>query len=340
MDNKTLKNEYESYVSKQQGISFMQSEKWSRVKTDWLSEQILLKDECGYVHGAVQMLIKKIPFLHTAFIYAPRGPVCDMHDKYAVKRLTELIRLYAQKYNAFMVRIDPMIDHSDTQAIGLLTSAGFRYDPNRSEDDMIQSQKNYILNIAEKTSEQVFDSFHPKWRYNIRTAIRKGVLCVADKSRLDDFYTLMQETGKRDNFCIRSNEYYRKLLAAFGKNARLYMCYSPQDMPLSGAISICYGDRVSYVYGASTAKQRNLMPNYLMQWQMINWAIDSGCRTYDFMGVPHFDDESHPNFGVYRFKKGFNGTAVKYAGEFDLILSEPKYRLARYILRMKGYKKI
>ena len=47
MDNKTLKNEYESYVSKQQGISFMQSEKWSRVKTDWLSEQILLKDECG-----------------------------------------------------------------------------------------------------------------------------------------------------------------------------------------------------------------------------------------------------------------------------------------------------
>ena len=85
MDNKILKNEYESYVSKQQGISFMQSEKWSKVKTDWLSEQILLKDECGYVHGAVQMLIKKIPFLHTSFIYVPRGPVCDMHDKYAVK---------------------------------------------------------------------------------------------------------------------------------------------------------------------------------------------------------------------------------------------------------------
>ena len=340
MDNKTLKNEYESYVSKQQGISFMQSEKWSRVKTDWLSEQILLKDECGYVHGAVQMLIKKIPFLHTAFIYAPRGPVCDMHDKYAVKRLTELIRLYAQKYNAFMVRIDPMIYHSDTQAIGLLTSAGFRYDPNRSEDDMIQSQKNYILNIAEKTSEQVFDSFHPKWRYNIRTAILKGVRCFADNSRLDDFYTLMLETGKRDNFCIRSKEYYRKLLAAFGKNARLYMCYFPQGIPLSGAIAVCYGDRVSYVYGASTAKHRNLMPNYLMQWHMISWAIDSGCRKYDFMGVPHFEDEKHPNYGVYRFKKGFNGTAVKYAGEFDLILDEGRYKAARFVLGLKRYKKI
>ena len=119
------------------------------------------------------------------------------------------------------------------------------------------------------------------------------------------------------------------------------MCYFPQGIiPLSGAIAVCYGDRVSYVYGASTAKHRNLMPNYLMQWQMISWAIESGCRIYDFMGVPHFEDESHPNYGVYRFKKGFNGTAVTYAGEFNLILSGQKYRLARNILRMKGYKKI
>ena len=81
MDNIILKNEYESYVSKQQGISFMQSEKWSKVKTDWLSEQILLKDECGYVQSAVQMLIKKIPFLHTSFIYVPRGPLIDNIDR-------------------------------------------------------------------------------------------------------------------------------------------------------------------------------------------------------------------------------------------------------------------
>lgn len=334
------KTKYESYVSKQQGISFMQSEKWGCVKTDWLSEQILLKDEFGNIQGALQMLVKKIPFLHISFIYIPRGPFCDMYDKYTLGKLTGLIKLYAQKYNAFMVRIDPMIDYNDTQAVRLLTSLGFHYNPNKSEDDMIQSQKNYILNIAGKTSEQVFDNFHPKWRYNIRTAIRKGVQCVYDSRKLDDFYILMQETGRRDNFCIRSKEYYKKILVAFGEDARLYMCYSPQGMPLSGAIAVRYGDRVSYVYGASTAKQRNLMPNYLMQWQMINWAIESGCRIYDFMGIPHFEDENHPNYGVYRFKKGFNGTAVQYAGEFDLILSERKYKAARFLLGLKGYRKI
>ena len=186
MKKKTINNQYENYISKQQGISFMQSEKWSHVKTDWLSERILLKDEYDDIQGAVQMLVKKIPFLHSALIYIPRGPVCDMHDQYTLSKLTELIKLYAQKYNAFMVRMDPMIDYNDTQAVSLLTSLGFRYDPNKAEDNTIQSQKNYILNIAGKTSEQVFNSFHPKWRYNIRTATRKGVQCIYDSSKLDD----------------------------------------------------------------------------------------------------------------------------------------------------------
>lgn len=340
MGNNKTKSQYENFVSQQPGVSFMQSENWSRVKPEWLSEQILLKDEAGNVQGAAQMLIKKIPFLHTSFVYLPRGPVCDLHDKKTMSKMIELIKQRAKKYHAFMVRVDPMIDHTDTKAINILRSLGFRYDENKSEDDMIQSQKNYILKIDGRTKEQVFDNFHPKWRYNIRTAIRNGVQCVVDETKLDDFCTLMQETGKRDGFNIRSKEYYKLMLSAFGEDARLYMCYSPEGQPLSGALSVRYGDRVSYVYGASTAQLRKLMPNHLMQWQMMSWAIESGCQIYDFMGVPHFEDESHSNYGVYRFKKGFNGETVQYAGEFDLILSKLKYRIARRMLRMKGYKKI
>ena len=338
--NMTMTDQYEHYVSGCRGVSFMQSSKWALVKSGWLSEQLLLTDEHGNIDGAVQLLIKRIPLLHTAFIYAPRGPVCDGYDGRILRRLTEQIRLYAHQYNAFMVRLDPMIDYSDTQTIRLLTSLGYRYDPQRPEDDQIQSQKNYLLNIEGKSPEQVFDGFHPKWRYNIRTAIRKGVHCVYDSSRLDDFYTLMQETGRRDRFCIRSKAYYRQLLDAFGQQARLYLCYDPEGHPLSGAIAVHFGDRVSYVYGASTAQHRNLMPNHLMQWEMIRWALACGCRIYDFMGIPHFEDTTHPNYGVYRFKKGFGGTPVQYAGAFDLILSDTKYHVVKRLLSMKGYHKL
>lgn len=334
------KSEFESFVSGYPGVSFMQSEMWSHVKKEWGSERIVVKDENGNIQGAVQLLIKKIPVLDTAFVYAPRGPVCDLHDKNVLAKLTEQMKIVAKKYHAFMIRIDPMIYYTDNETVEILKSLGYRYDANRSEDNMIQSQKNYVLNIAGKTSEQVFDNFHSKWRYNIRTAIRKGVKCTYDSGDLDSFSVLMKETGERDNFNIRSKEYFDQVLTAFGDNARLYMCYSPEGNPLSGAVSVNYGGRVNYVYGASTSRERNLMPNHLMQWQMISWAIETGCSIYDFMGVPHYDDETHSNYGVYRFKKGFNGEAVKYAGEFDLILNELKYRAAKFALGLKGYKKI
>ena len=132
---------------------------------------------------------------------------------------------------------------------------------------------------------------------------------------LDDFYRLMEETGKRDGFCIRSKEYFRRMLENLGEHCRLYICYY-EGKPLSGAVTTQYAGKTCYVYGASTAECRNVMPNYLMQWTMIQWAVENGCEIYDFQGIPFYKDETHPNYGVYRFKCGFNGEVLTYAGEF------------------------
>ena len=59
------------------------------------------------------------------------------------------------------------------------------------------------------------------------------------------------------------------------------------------------------------------MPNHIMQWTMIQWAVENGGFVYDFQGIPNYQDENSPNYGVYRFKKGFNGQVVEFAGEFD-----------------------
>lgn len=93
------------------------------------------------------------------------------------------------------------------------------------------------------------------------------------------------------------------------------MCYYNGE-PLSGAVATQYAGKTCYVYGASTAQHRNVMPNYLMQWNMICWAVENGCSIYDFQGIPFYKNENHPNYGVYRFKQGFNGEVLTYAGEF------------------------
>ena len=61
------------------------------------------------------------------------------------------------------------------------------------------------------------------------------------------------------------------------------------------------------------------MPNYLLQWEMIKWALDHKCEWYDFRGVSGFKDENDPQYGVYKFKKGFNPTFMEFADEMYVI---------------------
>ena len=63
------------------------------------------------------------------------------------------------------------------------------------------------------------------------------------------------------------------------------------------------------------------MPNYLLQWEMIKWAIEEKCRIYDFRGVSGDLSEDNPLYGLYRFKKGFSGEFTEFIGDIDLVYS-------------------
>ena len=82
------------------------------------------------------------------------------------------------------------------------------------------------------------------------------------------------------------------------------------------------------------------MPNYLMQWEMIRWALQSGCEIYDFQGVPCWYDRDNPNYGVYRFKTGFNGRLAVYAGEFRMVFSKRYKSAFDKVLGSLGYQKL
>lgn len=57
------------------------------------------------------------------------------------------------------------------------------------------------------------------------------------------------------------------------------------------------------------------MPNYLLQWEGIKYALSQGKDVYDFRGVSGVLDETHPQYGLYRFKKGFNAEFTEFIGE-------------------------
>jgi len=311
--------------------NFMQSLKWANVKSNWDWEVVLSRDEQGELWGICLVLIRKIPFSGSALMYAPRGPILDWTNKSAAADIFDGIAIISEKYRAYRFMCDPLFAEGEPW---VLNELGFSHTINADECETIQPRANYILkNIGGKTEEQLIAHFNPDYRNRVRKAIRKGVYCrKCGVEALDDFYPLMKQTGRRDNILIRPREYFARFLTGFPeKQCRLFMCYAEIDsreVPLSGAVAVRYGKTGTYVYGASSNDNRNLYPNYLMQLEMMKWAVEGGCEVYDFGGIPHYNDESNPAYGLYRFKKGFNGEVAVYAGEYEYDFNPSTARLA------------
>lgn len=320
-DEKLLE-EFENFAKSSRYGNFMQSLKWPKVKDNWGWDAIISRNEQGEIVGTCLVIIRKIPIFNTNFLYAPHGPCCDWSDKAVMADLFEGVKVLAKKYKCYQFMWDPPFEEGEEERSQIIKDMGFSHIDNAPELSTIQARNNYMLrNIEGKTPDEVMESFKPDWRNRIRKAGRKGVVCVpCGVEALDDFYPLMQATGIRDGFSIRSKEYFVKMINGLGEeHCRLFMCYVEEDgekIPLSGAVTTQYAGKTCYVYGASANHHRNLYPNYLMQWTMINWAIDGNNFIYDFQGIPFYTDENHPNYGVYKFKKGFNGEVVTYAGEY------------------------
>ncbi|EDT25271.1 lipid II:glycine glycyltransferase FemX [Clostridium perfringens] len=114
--------------------------------------------------------------------------------------------------------------------------------------------------------------------------------------------------------------------------------FKGQEVYLSGSIYLYYGNKAWYLYGASENILRDTMPNFAMQWSMICDSIDLGCDVYDFRGVSGDLNPENPLYGLYKFKKGFNGNFVEFIGEFDIVIDNGIYTL--YKKAFPQFKKI
>ncbi len=331
--------EYKKFLEEHERCNFEQSLEWKNVKESWENKVILSEDKEGKIVGAISVLIRKIPMFGN-MMYVARGPICDIHDEKVLKDLCIGLKKMAKEYKAFILKMEPDIESSDLEFRHIMENLGFKIkDDAKDFSDGIQPRYVFRLDIKGKTEEEIFNNFHSKTRYNIRLANKKGVVIKeGNRENLKDFHKIMEITGKRDNFMIRPLSYFEKMYDELGKkHFKLMMAYY-EDKPISGIINIIYGNKIWYLYGASSNEHRNLMPNYLLQWEMIKYAIKQKKDVYDFRGVCGIVDESHPQYGLYRFKKGFNADFTEFIGEIYINFNPLKVKT--YKIAEKAYKKL
>ncbi len=333
------RKEYEEFLNTHERCNFQQSLEWGKVKESWRNEVVLSTDETGKIIGSISVLIRKIPIFGN-LMYSSRGPVCDIHNKQVISDLTKGLRELAKKEKAFVLKIEPDIKSDDKEFRKIAEEAGFKIkDDAKNFADEIQPRYVFRLDLKGRTEEQIFENFHSKTRYNIRLASKKGVeIKVGNRDDLKQFHKIMIETGARDGFVIRPLSYFETMFDHLAPNhMKLLMAYH-DGQAIAGIILIMYGNKTWYLYGASSNSHRNLMPNYLLQWEGIKSAISDGHDMYDFRGVSGVVDESHPQYGLYRFKKGFGAEFTEFIGELYIPFKPFVYKL--YKISEKIYKDI
>jgi len=315
-------SKYESFISAHPRGHFVKSLKWAEFKKPWKYMAYMSVDDSGAILGSMLIMISKVPKTKYTHMYCPRGPVVDNENESALLELLAEARRVAEKYNAYELSIDPDITDDDPY-LELLTASGFSLNNTKHRPEYLQARYVFRLPINGRNEEEIFAAFHSKTRYNVRLSVKKGVTSrIGTKDDLPAFVEIMRETAVRDGFIPRSLKYFEDMYDALAPdNLRLYLMEYDGKL-LSGAIAILFGDKVWYLYGASSNSERNRMPNYMMQWEMIKWTIENNCNIYDFRGITG-DMEKTQLDGLIRFKAGFAGERCDFVGKLDMFF-KPK----------------
>jgi peptidoglycan pentaglycine glycine transferase (the first glycine) len=288
--------------------------------------------ENGALVGAMLVIAEQAPLLRRPYLYAPRGPAVSDPNSQALAALVAAAEREARKRGAFMLKLEPYVEHGDQSWLAALAGLGFQRNPYATHP-----RRSWVLDIR-PDEETILAGMKDKWRYNIRLAGRKGVQVREGKSPedIDTFYRIYEETARRDGIFIHAKQHYADFLRLYGeRDAAVLLLAEYEGTPLAALIAARCGPVATYMFGASSNLHRNRMPNHLLQWTAIRWAKAHGCTLYDFRAIAEVLEPSEDMYSLYTYKQGFGGYSFLALETHDRPYSAPLYWLYRRTLKLK-----
>ena len=354
-------DQWDRWVASHPDGHLLQTSRWGSLKQQfgWRQRRATVVDEDGAIRGGALILLRRAFGLTLA--YVPKGPLTDWRDRGLTEAVLAAVRDEGRRGGAAVLKIEPDLpDTADHRA--LLAAYGFT--PSRQS---IQPSSTIVVDLT-GDEDLVLQRMKSKWRYNVRLAERKGVtvraMTRADLPILDE---LMSVTGQRDGFAVHEPAYYATAFDLLAPDHAVFLLAEFAGEPLASIVVAATGQTAWYLWGASSDRERNRMPNHALQWAAMRWARARGVTRYDFWGIPDpigqvaaalrrgdgsgtpcdeipLDIEQLPHaglWGVYRFKQGFGGNVVRFVGPWDTALEPMGYLSYRIgITAQEGLKRL
>jgi lipid II:glycine glycyltransferase (peptidoglycan interpeptide bridge formation enzyme) len=342
-----------SEVKKNMGVESLAFD--FRVQDSQLSNELSAKS----INSDILVLLKQIGN-NASIAYVPYGPEYEPlpeEQGLFLEELSECIHEFLPK-NCLMIRYDlfwqsfwatdeDYYDNGkwlgppdkDIQEIRFNFNT-IKWNFNKSYTNNLPSST-VFLDLTKDLSS-IRKAMKPKTRYNTDLATRRGVY-VIETIDLDVWYNLYRETVKRNKLYLHNIDYFRTVLNISSDKTQspaevILLVAMHGGQPLAAMYLVISGCRATYLYGASSSDNRNLMAPYALQWHAIKTAKEKNCTEYDMFGVSPGPDPKHPLYGLYRFKTGFGGEVYHTLGCWDYPFNEEIYKSYSFSeMKSQGY---
>lgn len=315
---------------------FLQSWEWGEFQKKAGREirRYGLFDEAGSIAAAAQCVRLRLPF-GLSYWLVPRGPIVKdpLSQPNSLALLQELLEKLRSQCNGTHLRIEPPYERCyESLCLVLKQELGLR------RAGFVHPENSRIIDL-QKSEDELLSAMHPKTRYNIRLAEKKGVTVESGAHLIEEFLHLNKETTERDQFISHSDAYYRAMVTSLPEEMLTLYGARFQGRIIAANIVVTFGNTTTYLHGASSSRDRSVMAPHVLQWSQIQDAKKRGSGWYDFWGVAAQESSERMKkhwAGITRFKNGFPGREISYLGTFDLPISNFFYSLYRIARKLRN----
>ncbi|HEY3108106.1 MAG TPA: peptidoglycan bridge formation glycyltransferase FemA/FemB family protein [Chloroflexota bacterium] len=320
--DRTHDPDWDAFLARTAGGDHAQSGLMARLKAPlgWRVARVVVSRD-GRIVGGAQLLLRSLP-LAGAIGYVARGPLCALDDPALARLVVERLQRVARARGLRYLIVQPPLNG---QAVAReLVGRGFR--PTWLEPQPAHA----VLIDLSRSLDDLLAAMKGKTRYNLRLGQRKGIrVREGTEADLDTFHRLLVATSQRQGFSVQSRSYFAEMWRIFAPpgNLKLFLA-EHEGEAISAALTIPFGDTVTYKRGAWSGRQGNVHANEVTHWAAIGWAKANGYRYYDFEGI---DPRLAPGIArgqieagslarsVTSFKLGFGGKVVLSPGNYDYV---------------------
>lgn len=323
------KEEWSNIESKLPTSHLYTSWVWGEYKhgQGWNVQRISVVDnKRNCVIGCFQLQSKKVARVLTVFLVQGGIHLKDASDVHYDETVQSFLGTFVEKHSRALAMIYHRAEWSDELQVSLLKN---RFSP-------VQATDQYTYFIERATGALDGQWLTKNWRHNLKRAQNNKNMSVewvetpakrlAVLRRLEEMYAALRE---RKSFASAIDFERARDLIAETPEFKIAIARLGDEVL---AIRVAYAcvDHVFDFLAASAESARNTYANYLLVWEMISLARESGRAYFDCGGI-----NPAANIGVFNFKKGIGGRVALIGPIWVRGSTDSMTRLGRLLLSLK-----